>query len=69
MEKVYSHGKMEGNMKESIMKIKRKDMVHFIGLMEDNTKECGLMANNTEKEHLLQTMVSQEKVNGISERG
>ena len=69
MEKEYLHGKMVGNMKESIIKIKRKGMVRFIGLMEDNIKECGLMANSMGKEHSLLTMVSLEKENGISERG
>lgn len=45
--------------------IKKKELVSFTGLMEESMMESGIMANNTELEHILQPQVKQSKVNGM----
>jgi len=54
-------------MKVTTKMIKRKAKVPLNGLMVDVIKEVGKMANNTEKESMLQPMVKKKKANGKKE--
>jgi len=48
MVKDYILGKMEEGMKENTIMIKNMDMVYTNGLMVENMKVNGKMANNTD---------------------
>lgn len=50
MEEVNINGKMENIMMENMIMIKNVDLVFFVGKMENNIKDIGLMGNNMEKE-------------------
>ena len=49
MVKEYLPGLMEGNMKGTIMMIKRRVLEYFIGQMGDNILVCGKMGSNMEE--------------------
>lgn len=49
MVKDFTHGVTAGDMKDFMLKIKNKVMVHTNGLMAASTKGTGTMANNMEK--------------------
>jgi hypothetical protein len=51
MEKEFTHGRMEGNMKEIIKMTKKKGLVSMYGLTEEGMKVVGKMVNNMEKEN------------------
>ena len=53
MDMEYLFGKMEENMMESTIRIKKKAMAYFIGLMEDNIEAIGKMENSMETEFIL----------------
>ena len=53
MAEEYILGKMEENMKDSIIWIKNKDLEYFPGLMAKNILVSGRMVSNTEGENLL----------------
>ena len=46
------HGKMDPNIKETMLMAKNKEMESFITLLENNMLECGQMENNKDKEKL-----------------
>ena len=60
MEKAYTHGRMEEDMKETMRMIKNMDLDHTIGLMENHTKANGKMGNSMGK---LDLQIQREKVN------
>ena len=43
---VYFHGRMEKDMKDNIIRIKRKATAYFTGQMEVSTREAGKMASS-----------------------
>lgn len=48
MEEGNIYGRMENPLMENIKWIKNKDLEYFIGQMENNIKDFGLMVNNME---------------------
>lgn len=62
--KAHSLGQMGGNILESTRKIKRRAMENLSGQMGDVTEENGSMANNMEKELILQVEVRRNMENG-----
>jgi len=58
-------GLMDEYMKDNILMIKCMDMVHFIGLMEENIKVLGKMENNMEKDNIIYLMVNLKLENGL----
>jgi hypothetical protein len=62
--KAHSLGRMGGNILESTRKIKRRAMENSSGRMGDVTEENGSMANNMEKEPILQVEVRRNMENG-----
>lgn len=69
MGKEPSLGLMVENMLVSILKIKNKVMESSFGLMEDLTKETGIMVSNMEKEFMLQVKALKNTENGKKEKG
>jgi hypothetical protein len=51
-DRVFLHGQIIEDTKGLMWMIKRKDMVFFIGLMEEFIKENGKMVNSMEKEYI-----------------
>lgn len=49
MEKVFSHGLMAEDTRETTMMIRNREEVFSYGQMEENMMENGSMENNTEK--------------------
>jgi hypothetical protein len=68
MEGEYSHGLMGGNMRESTLWTRKKDMECSIGLMEGSMWGSGLMGNNMEEGLLYLIMEHREKESGILEK-
>lgn len=64
MEEVNINGKMENIMMENMIMIKNVDLVFFVGKMENNIKDIGLMGNNMEKELWLLKKVEKNMENG-----
>ncbi len=64
----FSHGLMGGNMKDSILMIRKKDKEHFIGLMAVNMRESGRTVNRMESEHIHQPQEKQSKASGLKAR-
>ena len=61
----YLHGLMDVDMKVNILMIRKKEMVTFIGQMEESTREDGKMVNNTVLVLILPLVVKLNKVNGM----
>ena len=53
MEEEFTLGKMEENMKDSIIWIRNKDLEYFLGLMAKSISVSGRMVSNMEGENLL----------------
>ena len=69
MEKVLSHGLMEGSLLENMLMTKRKDMESLFGLMEGVIVENGLMESNMEKEPMLPLVGKRSMENGEMGKG
>jgi len=59
---------MVDNTKVIMLMTKKKDLVLFIGLMEENMKVGGRMESNMVWEHILLQVEKQKKVNGKMEK-
>lgn len=64
MDRVYSFGLMEEDMKENILKTKRQAMESFTGLMEENMQVNGDQESNMEEAHLQQLMDNKGRESG-----
>ena len=69
MEKVLSHGLMEGSLLGNMLMTKRKDMESLFGLMEGVIVENGSMESNMEKEPMLPLVGKRSMENGEMEKG
>jgi hypothetical protein len=58
-------GLMDVDMKVNILMIKKKEMVTFIGQMEESMREDGKMVNSTVLVLILRLVVKLNKVNGM----
>ena len=58
-------GLMDVDMKVNILMIRKKEMVTFIGQMEESTKEDGKMVNSMGLVLILQLVVKLNKVSGM----
>lgn len=65
MVKVYYYGRMERNIKVTLLMINVRDKVHFHGLMVDNIQENGNQENNMGKDAIYQRKARKNKANGI----
>ena len=68
MEKEFSFGLMGDITMESIIWIKRKDLVNLYGLMEGSILENGKMGNKREKENIQGKIRWRERVCGLMEK-
>ena len=58
-------GLMDVDMKVNILMIRKKEMVTFIGQMEESTREDGKMVNSMGLVLILQLVVKLNKVSGM----
>ena len=63
-EREHTNGQIKENIKDSMLKIKRKAMASIGILMEDATKECGRLGSNMEKVFLSLQTVKKKEENG-----
>jgi hypothetical protein len=67
---MFLFGQMEGNMKENIEMIKKKDMENLNGMVEKNIKDIGKMESNMEKDYYIVSKIKiGEKEFGKMEKG
>ena len=69
MAKVFSHGLIKDNTKETTMKTRRKDMESLLGEMVADTMVLGSMASKKARVFILMHTVSSSVVCGRKERG
>lgn len=68
MDKGSSLGKMEGNTKVNILKIRNRVMEYLPGQMAENMKVSGSMDSKMEKVYIPQQREKEKKVNGRMEK-
>lgn len=64
MERDNSNGVMDALISESFMRIKSKDLVYLLGLMEENMSEIGKRENNMDLENMFRLMGKKKLGNG-----